>query len=85
MVDLLFLLFYISKILRAGVLFMVLSPGFVLRCSFVAPTDVVLYPTMLLGLEQIFGYYIWPITPTHNTYTATDVPDYTVIKRSLST
>jgi hypothetical protein len=37
-----FLLFYTAMLLHIGVLFMVLFPGFLMWCSFVASTDVLL-------------------------------------------
>jgi hypothetical protein len=47
------LLFCIGAFLRFGVLFMKLFLGFLLKCSFVAYIDVVLYPVVLLGMDSI--------------------------------
>jgi hypothetical protein len=42
-----YLLFYVSKLLRMEILSKVLFPSFLLRCNFVASTDVVLYQIVL--------------------------------------
>jgi hypothetical protein len=72
-----YLLFCVSKLLHIEVLFMALFPGFLLRCSFVASADVVLYPIVLLGMAKIRKSL-----PTWNNKTEHDQRAYRRVSKS---
>jgi hypothetical protein len=48
-----YLLFYISKLLRTGILFTALFPNFLSRCRFVDCTDVVLGTEWTLPVHRL--------------------------------